>query len=52
MALILPLTKFTVYLRMVYDARIDRIGQRKASNISFIAISEYVAKELKNNEMG
>ncbi|MDI1323216.1 MAG: glycosyltransferase [Algoriphagus sp.] len=51
MAMILPKTKFTVHLRMVYDARIDRIGQKIPKNIRLLAISHYVAEELKNNEI-
>ncbi|MDX1652590.1 MAG: glycosyltransferase [Brumimicrobium sp.] len=50
-AQILPRIKFTVHLRMVYDAKTQRIGFKTLENIRLIAISEYVAQELKKNRI-
>lgn len=43
--------KFVIHLRMVYDAKIERIGKKLSKNIELIAISDYVADDLKKNKL-
>lgn len=38
--------KFTVHLRMVYDAEGNRLGYKPFSNVQLIAISNHVAKKI------
>lgn len=43
---LLPSIKFTVHLRMIYDAQVERVGLILPKNLRLIAISQYVANEL------
>lgn len=46
-----PKKKFAIHLRMVYDAKIERIGKKLSKNIELIAISKFVADELKTSNV-
>ena len=47
LAKLISWNNFFIHLRMVYDSAPDRIGEKLPKNITLIAISEYVAKPLK-----
>lgn len=51
LAKLLPSIKYTVHLRMIYDAKIERIGYKIPKNVRLVAISKYVAEALTNFEI-
>lgn len=46
LALVFTYVKFTIHIRMIYDAEESRLGHNSVSNIQLIAISKYVANKI------
>lgn len=46
LAVIFTFVKFTIHIRMIYDAEESRLGHISVSNIQLIAISKYVANKI------